>query len=159
MMRRKAPGRRPPVRSWNLGLALGLSSVLTALAPLPSWAVDYRWSNGFGQGWLEATVENEHSARLTVSCNQGAGPQYAAYSVIVALPSSAAPAANRAYTVQFVIDGRSQPFPMTALAAGRQAEFSTDARENPALREIQNLVASLRSGRSLVVEVPQLQLS
>lgn len=44
------------------------------VVPLAAWAGDDRWSSGFGQGLVEASVSHGPGNSITVVCNVGGNP-------------------------------------------------------------------------------------
>lgn len=82
---------------------LALCMVLSAAAP--AFAVDFRWTSGFGQGTAAGQVENQSGSLVHFACNSGGMPPGGA-SLHVQIKGKDIQGA-RLY--QFVVDGKNRP--------------------------------------------------
>ena len=124
-----------------LSLVLGASTAL---------AVDYRWTVGYDQGTLEATVDNRNDSSFEIYCPQGQTDTTPGMFIIV---KGIEPKAGEKVLVQIVIDGTSHPFELDEI------QFLANSRT--AKWQFRDLVLSLASSRqkSFVVEFPKYDTS
>jgi hypothetical protein len=125
---------------------LALISLAAALAFTTSAAaVDFRWNQGFGQGTLEASIQNREGATFSVSCPAGSDdttPSLDVRTKMVPMPK------GKVVDVQVIVDGKNHPFNLidgSYLGAGRSFR-----------QDIENVVNALRKskGKTFDVEYP-----
>ncbi|WP_456624000.1 hypothetical protein [Bradyrhizobium sp. P5_C12] len=124
-----------------VALALMLSGT-TALA------VDFRWTLGYGQGTLEANIENSAGSTFSIYCPAGSDDKTPGMFITV---TRIKPQAKEAVTVQIIIDGKNYPFLLDGSqfkAAGRQNQWD--------FRELVKALATTKQ-KSFVVEFPKYQ--
>lgn len=85
-------------------LVLTLALALSATA---AQAVDYRWTQGYGQGTLEAAIVNKAKDELRIYCASGQQNRPVGMFLTIAGRPTSAP--GKVY-VQFVVDGKNHPF-------------------------------------------------
>jgi hypothetical protein len=120
-----------------VGLALGLSSAR---------AVDFRWTQGYAQGTVEAIIRNARGSSVNIYCPSGQPDHTPGMFVMI---SGMNPVPREQVTAQIIVDGRNYPFDLDGqqfLAASRSG-----------IQDLQALVSGLAASRarSFTVEVPK----
>lgn len=78
-----------------------------------AYATPFTWNTGFGQGYLEYSLENNDGAELFISCNVGAGQDYD-HGVTIYFQGNQVPAYDDdgvLAPIELAIDGRSYSVP------------------------------------------------
>lgn len=78
-----------------------------------AYATPFTWNTGFGQGYLEYSLENNDGAELFISCNVGAGEDYD-HGVTIYFQGNQVPAYDDdgvLAPIELAIDGRSYSVP------------------------------------------------
>ncbi|PWD86344.1 hypothetical protein [Ignatzschineria cameli] len=78
-----------------------------------AYATPFTWNSGFGQGYLEYSLENNDGAELFISCNVGAGEDYD-HGVTIYFQGNQVPAYDDdgvLAPIELAIDGRSYSVP------------------------------------------------
>ncbi|WP_441237486.1 hypothetical protein [Bradyrhizobium sp. 930_D9_N1_4] len=111
-------------------------------------AVDFRWTLGYGQGPLEANIENGVGSTFSIYCPAGSENKTPGIFISVARIK---PQTKETVTAQIIIDGKNHPF----LLDGSQ--FKAEGRQNQS--DFRQLVMALTTTRqkSFVVEFPEYQ--
>ncbi|MCS3726468.1 hypothetical protein [Bradyrhizobium betae] len=126
-----------------LPTALALTMSCTA-----ALAVDFRWTLGYGQGTLEANIENGAGSTFSIYCPAGSENKTPGMFITVARIK---PQVKETVTAQIIVDGKNHPF----LLDGSQ--FKAEGRQNQwDFRELVNALAASKQ-KSFVVEFPKYQ--
>jgi hypothetical protein len=125
-------------------------AVLVILLSIPAHAVDYRWTQGFGQGTLEAIIRNANGSSVNIYCPAG---QEDTTPGIFIEASKVRPKAGERVDVQIVVDRNSHAFSL------EESQFRAEGRANK--ESLAVLVTALRTSksRSFVVEFPASRIS
>jgi len=111
-------------------------------------ATDFRWTVGYGQGTLEANIENANGSTLNIYCPAGSEDKTPGMFVS---SKQVKPAAKETVTVQIIVDGKNYPFLLDGSwfkATGRQNQWD--------FRTLVNALAASKQ-KSFVVEFPKYQ--
>ncbi|MBC9876330.1 hypothetical protein G8O24_03085 [Bradyrhizobium sp. INPA01-394B] len=126
-------------------LPAALVLILSGTAAL---AVDFRWPLGYGQGTLEANIENSVGSTFSIYCPAGSEDKTPGMFISV---TRIKPQVKETITAQIIIDGKNHPF----LLDGSQ--FKAEGRQNQ--QDFRQLVMALATAKqkSFVVEFPKYQ--
>ncbi|MBC9876327.1 hypothetical protein G8O24_03070 [Bradyrhizobium sp. INPA01-394B] len=111
-------------------------------------AVDFRWTLGYGQGTLEANIENAAGSTFSIYCPAGSDDKTPGMFISA---TRIKPQVKESITAQIIIDGKNHPF----LLEGSQ--FKAEGRQNQ--QDFRQLVIALATTKqkSFVVEFPKYQ--
>ncbi|AWN46679.1 hypothetical protein DK419_10440 [Methylobacterium terrae] len=130
-----------------LKLVATIAFVLSATA---AQAVEYRWTDGFGQGTLEAKIVSRSKDELLIYC--GSGQEARPVGMFFTIGGKQYRRSERTY-VQFVVDGKNHPFEF--------AETRYDASGRGFYGNLSRFVAALARSKSqtFLFEVPEENIS
>lgn len=120
-----------------------LSLILAASAAL---AVDFRWTQGWGQGTAEANIENGNGSSVNIFCPQWQTDTTPGMHIHV---NRINPPRNELVTVQIIVDGKNHPFYLKEIQY--LAVTRTDRSQ---FRELLRALASSKQ-KSFVMEFPK----
>lgn len=132
---------------------LAVSAALAAAGA--AHAAPGRWTGGFGQGIIEANVENAGVAAFRVNCPAGAEGAVPGMTLeVMGLTGGS----NQSASALIAVDGRNTNWTFQRRVLDQnQVIFDFDARTVAEKRSLQSLVAQLRRGRSVTVSIPSQQ--
>ena len=115
-----------------------------------AFAVDFRWTSGFGQGTLEANIENGNGSSVNIYCP--AWQEDKTPGLFVQVKGINAQR-DELVTVQIVVDGKNYPFHLNEI------RFRADGRANRwEFRELLRALASSKQ-KSFVIEFPKYNIA
>jgi hypothetical protein len=127
-------------------MKLLLMMMLLTFAASDAFAVDFRWTSGFGQGTLEANIENGNGSSVNIYCPAGQEDQTPGMFIQVKGINAQR---DELVTVQIIVDGKNYPFDL------KEIRFRADSRTNRwEFRELLRALASSKQ-RSFVIEFPK----
>lgn len=137
----------------GVGLLVALVLLVTstrrvAQVPRRQWS-----AAGFGQGWLEVRVRNNAGSEMTVSCNPGSG----ADQIAVRIAFQGRRPAKRSETVELLVEVDSEVFEWDVPDTG-SANFELEGTTWRGVESIRQMIAKMRSGRHLNLQIPDLKL-
>jgi hypothetical protein len=115
-----------------------------------AFAIDFRWTSGFGQGTLEANIGNGNDSRINIFCPEWQTDTTPGMFIHVKRIN---PQRDELVTVQIIVDGKNHPFYL------KEIEFKALTRTDK--WEFRELVRALASSKqkSFVVEFPKYNTS
>lgn len=126
-------------------LPVAFALMLSGTAAL---AVDFRWTLGYGQGTLEANIENGAGSTFSIYCPAGSDDKTPGIFISV---TRIKPQVKEAVTAQIIIDGKNHPFLLDG------SRFKAEGRQNQwDFRALVNALATSKQ-KSFVVEFPKYQ--
>ncbi len=111
-----------------------------------AFAVDFRWTLGFGQGTLEANIENGNGSSVNIFCPLGQEDTTPGMLIHVKRINAQR---DELVTVQMIVDGKSHPFYL------KEIELLAEGRANMwEFRELMRALASSKQ-KSFGIEFPK----
>ncbi len=130
-----------------------MASVALALGCASAEAADHAWQSGFGQGILEASVENRDGGRLSVHCP--AGQEDTTPGLTVETRQAFDIREGAVADIVLVVDDAM--LPLRAVHGGGYdgaAHFGFRADDHGLVASLEAVVDRLRRGRAVTVELP-----
>ncbi|WP_431204334.1 hypothetical protein ACQ86E_04230 [Bradyrhizobium betae] len=111
-------------------------------------AVDFRWTLGYGQGTLEANIENSAGSTFSIYCPAGSDDKTPGMFIMV---TRIKPQVKETVTAQIIVDGKNHPFLLDG------SRFKAEGGQNQS--DFRQLVMPLATTKqkSFVVEFPKYQ--
>ncbi len=127
-------------------MRLLLAIISLTFASSAAFAVDFRWTLGFGQGTLEAKIENGNDSHVNIFCPRWQTETTPGMFINVKRIN---PQRDELVTAQIIIDGKNYSFYL------KEIEFLADTRAGMwQFRELVHALASSKQ-KSFVVEFPK----
>lgn len=128
-------------------MKLILTVGLLVASPLPGYAVDYRWAQGYGQGTTESIIRNSNDSSVNIYCPSGS-PDHVA-GMFVESAKVKPKSGEEEVTVQIIVDGKNHPFHL------KRDQFKAESRAGK--EALASLVDALMKSRqkSFTVEFPK----
>ena len=115
-----------------------------------AFAVDFRWTSGFGQGTLEANIANGNDSSINIFCPEWQTDTTPGMFIHV---KRIDPQRDELVTVQIIVDGKNYPFYL------KEIEFKAVTRADKwGFRELVSALASSKQ-KSFIVEFPKYNTS
>ena len=125
------------------------AAIALMLSGTAALAVDFRWTLGYGQGTLEANIENSAGSTFSIYCPAGSDDKTPG--MFITVPRIKLQP-KETVTAQIIVDGKNHPFLL------EESEFKAEGRQNRwDFRALVNALATSKQ-KSFIVELPKYQI-
>ena len=141
------PHPEPSITETAMRVVLGILLSIVAGAAALAAPAKQRWTTGYTQGTVNATIRNVQGASLDIYCPAGGTPG------MFIEAKTLKPAAQQTVDVQFVVDGKSHPFQFD--------EIQFQAKDAAGIANLGAVIDALAKSRSssFVMQLPKLGTS